>query len=1149
MTPPALLSTLSRAALVLVVVLGLVAIPTAAGAATHAAAGGDITFDLGAGEQVTVVATGTGYDLTLDSGTWSGGAAGVTGNGTATITVPADSYATLVFTDSGAGAGLTFGDSGANTFSDAVTVTFDDGGTVDVANPLTLGTGNDLDLTADAGISLGADLTTGGAQDYRSALTLAADVELTSTGSGDISLRSTLDGPHHLTVSTAGTTLFDDPVGGTATLTGLVTDTAGTTEVRTGNSVVVDGDMTFNDPVIGAGSLRIESFPTGNIRFAQTVTGGDWVMGVNDTLTFDGAVSVDGLQVLNVGTTQVNGGLVEATDFGIVIGNDVTLDSPTDATTITTLDIGQDIRFGFNANPTIGGATDGVESLVVDAGGQVVMHSAVGANPGRLADLTILDTVQLASNATRVSDGSIAVAGTLSLTPDDVAEAAMDTTSVNGVDVTLAAAEIDLGGTVSGTTGLTLTTSTADLPMHLGGATDSGALDLTATELGRLADGFASLTFGSATTGDMTVEAVTLDDPVTLISGGDLTDVTDAAADLDAPSADLQGTLDPGSPVGTFEVTGDTTLDGSLAVDFSDGTTADQLQVTGAVTIVDGTTLTATGSTTGSRHDDVVLLVDNDGADAVTGTFDGLAEGATVTVDGRGFVLSYAGGDGNDVTLTRDATPPLVVGSLVGVRGDDGWWIADVTVSWGVFENDSTVSSTDGCGTTTVTDDTTGETFTCTATSAGGTGTTDVVVKRDATAPVVTVTGVTAGGRYPKGSVPTAGCLTTDDTSGVAVDATPTTTGGSPGGTGTFTVTCDGATDNAGNTGMAAVSYVVYDPDAGVTLTPTNPTAEPSTAIVPDRIGGQTRVETAVLASQAAFPEPDSAGAVVLVRADGFADAQAGVPLAVDRDAPVLVTPTDALHTAVAAEVDRVLPAGGTVYVLGGDAALSPAVADRLTDAGYEVVRLAGPNRFATAVAIAGALGDPEDVVVADGGSFTDSIVASTAATAAAGTAFAQDGPQGGAPGIGALLLTAGEVMPPETQAYLDTTAASTVTIGLGANAALPDAPTIASSDPAAQSVAVAEAFFPSPTAVGIATTADFADALAGAATVANPSVGPGPVLLSAPDALPEAVAEYLTSVTGSVERALLFGGTAALEEVVLDGVAAALTPPGASGG
>jgi hypothetical protein len=86
-----------------------------------------------------------------------------------------------------------------------------------------------------------------------------------------------------------------------------------------------------------------------------------------------------------------------------------------------------------------------------------------------------------------------------------------------------------------------------------------------------------------------------------------------------------------------------------------------------------------------------------------------------------------------------------------------------------------------------------------------------VVIKRDATAPVVAVTGVINGTEYTLGSVPAAGCSTTDGTSGVATAATLSTTGGP---VGSITATCSGALDYAGNAGSASVTYsVIYDFD------------------------------------------------------------------------------------------------------------------------------------------------------------------------------------------------------------------------------------------------------------------------------------------------------------------------------------------------
>ncbi len=47
----------------------------------------------------------------------------------------------------------------------------------------------------------------------------------------------------------------------------------------------------------------------------------------------------------------------------------------------------------------------------------------------------------------------------------------------------------------------------------------------------------------------------------------------------------------------------------------------------------------------------------NDGSDAVSGTFSHLAEGAVLNVAGLPFQISYAGGSGNDVVLTRISPP------------------------------------------------------------------------------------------------------------------------------------------------------------------------------------------------------------------------------------------------------------------------------------------------------------------------------------------------------------------------------------------------------------------------------------------------------------------------------------------------------------
>lgn len=84
-----------------------------------------------------------------------------------------------------------------------------------------------------------------------------------------------------------------------------------------------------------------------------------------------------------------------------------------------------------------------------------------------------------------------------------------------------------------------------------------------------------------------------------------------------------------------------------------------------------------------------------------------------------------------------DSTSPIITPTVTGTLGNNGWYTGDVVVSWSVNDPESSVSASTGCDTTSVTTDTAGVTFTCTATSGGGTNTQSVTVKRDATAPSV----------------------------------------------------------------------------------------------------------------------------------------------------------------------------------------------------------------------------------------------------------------------------------------------------------------------------------------------------------------------------------------------------------------------------
>lgn len=80
------------------------------------------------------------------------------------------------------------------------------------------------------------------------------------------------------------------------------------------------------------------------------------------------------------------------------------------------------------------------------------------------------------------------------------------------------------------------------------------------------------------------------------------------------------------------------------------GTGYDQINVTGSVSL-GGATLNVTTAFTPTAGN-TFTIINNDGADAVTGTFAGLPEGTVFFVGGNSFSISYAGGSGNDVVLT-----------------------------------------------------------------------------------------------------------------------------------------------------------------------------------------------------------------------------------------------------------------------------------------------------------------------------------------------------------------------------------------------------------------------------------------------------------------------------------------------------------------
>ena len=188
-----------------------------------------------------------------------------------------------------------------------------------------------------------------------------------------------------------------------------------------------------------------------------------------------------------------------------------------------------------------------------------------------------------------------------------------------------------------------------------------------------------------------------------------------------------------------------------------------------------------------------------------------------------------------------------------------------------------------------------------------------------------------------------------------------------------------------------------------------------------ERVAGATRIDTAIaIAERTGGPSPTTllvrAGAGAADPTQGWADSLAAGPVAATHGMSLLLTDTDALSTAtrdalVAAEV-------ATVWIVGGEAAISRSVAEEVEGLGITVIRIAGTGRAETAAALAMAareLPRPSDASVGP-----STVIDGTTSTAwASGFAAARSTSAVGGHG---LVLLSGQEIPQATRDALAAT-------------------------------------------------------------------------------------------------------------------------------
>lgn len=281
-------------------------------------------------------------------------------------------------------------------------------------------------------------------------------------------------------------------------------------------------------------------------------------------------------------------------------------------------------------------------------------------------------------------------------------------------------------------------------------------------------------------------------------------------------------------------------------------------------------------------------------------------------------------------------------------------------------------------------------------------------------------------------------------------------------------------------------------------------------------------------AGKVSMPWSDTA---VLVRDDDYPDALVAGPLAANYNAPILMTPTKQVPHRV---VDALRTHGFTkVILVGNPGAISAGVASQLQNAGFQVQRLGGQDRYRTAGAVADHLlaargQDKSDVYLATGVDYPDALSASSAAIK----------------NVGVVLLTPRRTVDGTSQGWMNSAkAAKVVAVGGPAVKAAEKSVHLDEKqvgfDRYETAEKVASAYFPpNPGRIAVATGKDFPDATLAASLTARTG---SPLVLTRPDTLTQPTTQFLTRNRASVRKVDVVGGKAAVTEKVRGEIYSAL--------
>ena len=606
----------------------------------------------------------------------------------------------------------------------AITVTL--GGVIGGVTPLTSFTTNGATFGNTVFATATTAITTRGNQTYNAPIVLRANTTLTTTTGGHVTFNKSINADlvtnnRGLTVNTnsLGDVQFNAPLGSTQALNGLTvtgnhvnaTSTASITMKPTGSGAITIKNLGTTDTLAGAISGS-NAFVKGN-NAAGSAAEKASLLTLSGNNSFTGAVTIyqGGLRITQ--STGFGTGTKTITATAGTNGNpNIHLDGSTGNITLpASMSF---VTSNNNTNGTIineAGANTINGNFVLSSGGgdtviNVFANSSITFN-GNMAPNTTARILRLKGAGTGVLNGVLADgsnANTLQVRKED----ALGVWTLNGANTysnttTVAAGTLKIGsGGPSGSIGFSRLVNNGTVIFDR----------TTALAHNGIISGTGNLVKNNTNT--LTLTAVNTYTGTTTVNGGSLiangalpsptinvnTDATlGGSSSLPGVVTSIGGKLSPGNAAGVAGVlaTGNLSLDSKSTYlwDFRDPfTTAalhyDQLNVTGSVH-VDGTLqLTALAPvpdllvprpTPGTKF----VIIRNDGADAVTGTFvDPNNDGFFDSAQGFRFSVSYTGGDGNDVELTYIKRIPGVTDDTFTTPEDTQL----VVPASGVFLND-----------------------------------------------------------------------------------------------------------------------------------------------------------------------------------------------------------------------------------------------------------------------------------------------------------------------------------------------------------------------------------------------------------------------------------------------------------------------------